>query len=181
MGDYFIDFRNSNFYKFKINIFSDEETNFSEEPTLYEELKDNVDYFASFLPKFWTIRRGFIENEEVLTLSKKCHVQINDSSIFINEKNIIINDKGNANFSVAGQNLARNSIFFTMRIKNIETLIQMIEKFDAAEICRGICTNDFDLNKEYKIYKDNLGLFRHNYCTLISDTKQCDFCLNYNR
>lgn len=149
-----------------------------EGPTVYEDLKNNANYYVSFLPKFWSIYELFIENDEVLAIAKKCSVQ---ETLFISEKNILLNKEGDANFSVAGQTLTSNTEFFAMRIKNIDDLLQMVEKFDAAKICQGIRTNEFDVDKEYTVYRDNFDVFRHNCCTLISDAEQCNYCLEYNQ
>lgn len=145
-----------------------------EEPTVYEELKSNVNYYASYFPKNWTM---LIEND-VLLLSKKCYVQENGLSVMKSEKSIALTKEGKVSFSVAGQNLDFHSVFSTSVMKNIENLLQMVAKFDVAKICQGIRSNELHaVSCNEEIYKDHLGFLRHNYCPIISDHEQCDLCI----
>lgn len=123
--------------------------------------------------------------EDVIVFSKECTVSENKALVVIYEKTVVLGKSGSVHYSVHGNTLNCNDNtiepYFPSQVKSVESLLNTIAKFNEIKVCQGVCTSEFEVDKDCTIYKDDLGYCRHVSCSVISDTEQCNPCYEYSQ
>ena len=151
------------------------------ELSAYEELKNNFDYYATLIPESWNVARLSIGSDEVFTFSKECTINENSALVVMYEKNVVLNKNGNVHYSVHGKMISVDDPELPNIMDDIKSLLDIITKFSNMKICQGITTREFEVDKDYIVFKDDLGFCRHVNCVLVTDAEQCDFCFKYSQ
>lgn len=151
------------------------------ELTAHEHLHKNFSFYITQLPENWNLTRLPLGTDQVFAFSKECTVCENEALIVMNEKSIVINKHGDIHYSIHGKMLNIDSPYTPSVINDIDTLLDIILKFDDVKVCQGICTNEFEVDKDLAVQKDDLGYSRHIHCSLIADKQQCDACWEYSQ
>ncbi|KAJ8674851.1 hypothetical protein QAD02_010637 [Eretmocerus hayati] len=148
------------------------------EISVYFSLKREMDLFSRVLPAFWTLSELPRGNDMVFIFSKECTDTESESLVTLFEKTIVLNAKDELILSVHGRSL---KVSPPIVLKNLEMLLRIILRFSDLKVCRGICANEFDVDKGSVVYKDDLNYCRHVSCTLITDLVQCKHCYSYSQ
>ncbi|OXU24339.1 hypothetical protein TSAR_003153 [Trichomalopsis sarcophagae] len=153
----------------------------TKEITAYEHLHKNFSFYITQLPENWNLTRLALSTDQVFVFSKECTVCENGALIVMNEKSIVINKHGDIHYSIHGKIVSVDSSYTPSVINDIDTLLDVVLKFDEVKVCQGICTNEFEVDKDFVLQKDDLGYSRHIHCSLIADKQQCDACWEYSQ
>jgi hypothetical protein len=122
-----------------------------------------------------------IGNDEVFAFSKERTISENEALVVMYEKNIVLNRSGDMHYSIHGKTLNNNHPYTPNVLKDVESLLEIISKFDDVKVCQGILTSEFEVDKDCVVYKDDLGYCRHVNCILITDKEQCNACYEYSQ
>ena len=152
------------------------------ELTVFKKLQYNFAFYAASLPDLWSMSRLPLGKDDLIIFSKESTIVDDTGALMIMfEKSVVFHKNGSVHYSVHGKDLKTKHPSLPACVASVGLLFKTISVFNMINICMGICTKEFEVDKDQFVFKDDLGYCRHISCSLITDENQCIMCYQYSQ